>query len=383
MLKVDSRDAFNTSKLLRELAKPRMSGTEGAAEAAILVRKHFRSLELEIKEFPFSFSTIPGRFAISAAGVIFLLGTLGAAALMNMLHPGIALVILLVVMLLIGSIAVLAPALTSMLPFKRVEAANLLAHKPGSRPKYLLVAHLDTKSQPIPLAFRGPAIILAIVCYAAFVVFALLGVLDPVWIVPRVTTLLGVLCFIAGVLLVFCWVDNRSPGALDNASGVATVLGVAEQMSTTGDIGYLITDGEELGLVGARDIARKLDPVIGIINIDGIDDSGAFLVLEKFGVPPRHIAPHLVASLLTAAEEMKLPATRRNVPFGLLLDHIPLARRHLPAVTLMRGSLKSLRRVHRPADSMDSMSGSGIDTAVALVTRALKAMRAEPIGPRL
>ncbi|MGQ0561110.1 MAG: M28 family peptidase, partial [Gemmatimonadota bacterium] len=137
------------------------------------------------------------------------------------------------------------------------------------------------------------------------------------------------------------------------------------------------------GLVGARAIARKLDPVIGVINVDGIDDDGAFYILEKFGMPPRHIAPHLVAAALRAATEMDVQARRRNVPFGLLLDHIPLARVHLPAITIMRGTMRSMRRVHRPADSMQSMSGRGIDTAVDLVSRALRILRETPAQPSL
>jgi Zn-dependent M28 family amino/carboxypeptidase len=185
------------------------------------------------------------------------------------------------------------------------------------------------------------------------------------------------------VLLIFCWSENRSPGALDNASGLATLLGVAERDAAHTDVAYLVTDAEELGLMGARAIARKLDPVIGVINIDGVDDAGTFYVLEKFGLRPRHIAPHLVAATLTAASDMDVPARRRNVPFGLLLDHIPLARVHLPAVTLMRGTTRSLRRVHRPSDSMDNMTGSGIEPAVELISRSLQILRSTPAGPSL
>ena len=99
--------------------------------------------------------------------------------------------------------------------------------------------------------------------------------------------------------------------------------------------------------------------------------------MEKFGIPPRHIAPHLVASILQSADAMQLVAQRRNVPFGLMLDHLPFARAHLPAITLMRGSFASLRRVHRPADSLDHMSGRGIDTAVQLLRASLALLRQE------
>ena len=354
-----------------------MTGSQGAQEVADIIHERLTHLGYEIQDHPFSFSTWPGRFAMSVAGAIFLAGSLGAAALLNMRHPGVSLVILLVTLLLIAAVAALAAPLTTMLPFGRVTGNNLFASKPGSTPRYIFMAHLDSKSQPIPLAFRGPAIIIAILTWVVFVVFALLGLLDPVWIRQEITTTLGVASFLAGVLLVFCWVDNRSPGALDNASGVATVMAIAESEKDQGDVAFLFTDAEELGLVGSRAIARKLNPVFGVINIDGVDDSGPIYVLDKFGIPARYIAPHLVASILTAADQLNLPAQRRNVPFGLLLDHLPIARADLPAVTVMRGSFSALRRVHRPADSMDNMTGSGIETVVRVLREALKLLRAE------
>lgn len=371
--------------LLQTLARPRLTGSTGAQEVADIVHERLIKLGYEIQDYPFTFSTWPGRFAVSIAGLVFLAGSLGAAALLNMRHPGVALVILMVAMLLAGAIAALAAPLTNMLPFGRITGNNMLAARPGAVPRYIFMAHLDSKSQPIPLAFRGPAIILALLAWLAFVIFAFLGLLDPVWIRTDITTVLGVISLLAGVLLIFCWVENRSPGALDNASGVATVLGIAEAERERDDVAFLITDAEELGLVGARSIARKLNPVFGVINIDGVDDAGPLYVLEKFGLPARHIAPHLVASILQAADKHEIAAQRRNVPFGLMLDHLPMARADLPSVTVMRGSFASLRRVHRPTDSMDNMTGSGIETVIRLLRDALTQLReqsAQLVGNR-
>jgi hypothetical protein len=362
-------------ELLQQIARPRLTGSTGAQEVADLIHERLSRLGYQIQDDPFTFSTWPGRFAVTAAGVVFLAGTLGAAALLNMRHPGISLVILLFTLLLCGAIAVLSAPLTNMFPFGRITANNMFATRPNAVPRYIFMAHLDSKSQPIPLAFRGPAIILAILAWTAFVVFALLGLLDPVWIRGDITTALGVVALLASVLLIFCWVENRSPGALDNGSGLATVLALAESEQHQDDVAFLITDAEELGLVGARSIARKLNPVFGVINIDGIDDNGPLYVLEKFGMPARHIAPHLVAAILQAAAAQSMPAQRRNVPFGLLLDHIPIARADLPAVTVMRGSFASLRRVHRPADSLQNMTGSGIESVVRILRDALALLR--------
>lgn len=363
--------------LLQTLARPRLTGSHGAQEIADIVHEHLVRLGYQIQDFPFTFSTWPGRFAVSIAGLLFLAGTIGAATLMNMGHPGIALVILLLTLLVAGAIAALAVPLTDLLPFGKITANNMLATRAGSTPRYIFMAHLDSKSQPVPLAFRGPAIILGILTWIAFVVYALLALLDPVWMRGDITSVLAVLAGAAGLLLVFCWTGNASPGALDNASGLATILTLAEVERDRDDVAFLITDAEELGLVGARSIARQLHPVFGVINVDGIDDDGSFYVLEKFGVPPRHIAPHLVAAILRAADTMDVPAQRRNVPFGLLLDHLPIARADLPAVTLMRGSFASLRRVHQRGDHTQAMSGAGIETAVRLLQEALALLRRE------
>jgi hypothetical protein len=363
--------------LLQSLARPRLTGSQGAQEVADLIHERLVRLGYQIKDHPFTFSTWPGRFGVSLAGAFFLAGTVSAALALNMRHPGVALVVLLVVLLLAGALAVITAPLTDILPFGKITGNNIYATRPGSTPRYVFMAHLDSKSQPVPLAFRGPAIILAILTWVAFVVYALLALLDPVWLRGDITTVLAVLAGAAGLLLVFCWVGNGSPGALDNASGLATILALAEAERDRDDVAFLVTDAEELGLVGARSIASKLNPVFGVINVDGIDDAGSFFVLEKFGIPPRHIAPHLVASLLQAADTMDLPAQRRTVPFGLMLDHLPMARADLPAVTLMRGSFASLRRVHQSADNLERISGSGVETAVRLLREALTLLRQE------
>ncbi|MGQ0813312.1 MAG: M28 family peptidase, partial [Gemmatimonadota bacterium] len=333
-MRVDYRE------VLRELARPRMTGTPDAHDIGESMRARLNALGYQVHDFPFTFSTLPGRFAVTVCGALLLFGTMTAAWLLNQRHPGVALVVLLFVLLLCGAVAALSPVLTTMLPFGKIAANNMLAKKPGSRPRYIVMAHRDTKSQPLPLAFRGPAIILAIVAWSVLLGIAILGLLDPVYLVARITTPVVIVALISALLLILCWTENRSPGALDNASGVTTLLGVAESDAGQDDVAYLITDAEELGLVGARAIALKLDPVIGVINIDGIDDHGAFYILEKFGFPPRHIAPHLVAAAQSAAAANAVTARRSNNPIGIQVDHKTQAHPHHPPLTNKRRSKK-------------------------------------------
>ena len=360
-----------------------MTGSAGAHEVAGIIRRRLNALGYQVQDHAFTFSSVPGRYAVSLCGLLFLAGTLFAAWLLTLSHPGVALSVLVTVLLLCAGVAVLASSLADILPVGRITGTNLMAVRPGIRPRYIVMAHFDSKSQPMPLALRGPAIVLALVCWTAFTALALLGLLDPVWLMPTPTKIIAVLCVISGVLLVLCWTQNHSPGALDNASGVAALIGIAERTDYD-DVAFLATDAEEFGMLGARAIARKLDPVVGVINIDGIDDDGPYYILERFGIPRRRIAPHLAAALLTAADEMAVSARRRDVPFGIYLDHIPLAQAQLPAVTLMRGFIaKSLGRVHRPQDSMEHMTGAGVEHAVELVARALEVLHRQPTGVSL
>ena len=86
---------------------------------------------------------------------------------------------------------------------------------------------------------------------------------------------------------------------------------------------------------------------------------------------------HLAAALLQEAEERGEAADRRDMPFGIPVDHIPIVKAGIPALTIMRGTLQSLRRVHRPDDSLDHLRGDGVVRTVDLVCGALERLRAQ------
>jgi Zn-dependent M28 family amino/carboxypeptidase len=177
------------------------------------------------------------------------------------------------------------------------------------------------------------------------------------------------------LLTVLSWAANASPGALDNASGVAALLAVAARERAAGDVAFLITDGEELGLCGARAAAGDLPRVAGAVNLDGLDDQGTLYVVERFGWPRRGLAAHLAVAVMSAATAMDEPVRRRDLPLGMYLDHIALARAGIPAISLLRGDKASLRRVHRPADDVSHLDGSGAARVAEVVSVALESLR--------
>ena len=372
---------FNLQEQLNALARPRLVGSTGADRVTRHVRAALTGLGYDVREHPFQFNPWPGRLGLSVAGGLFLVGSLWAAALLYAGSGNGALVTLLLLLLLLGAGALPGRRLLDRSAWALRPGLNLLAAPPATRPKYLVLAHRDSKSQPVPLLFRGPAIALALLSWLCLLVLSLFSLIEPV--APGLVLVAALSAGLAGLVLTFCWVENNSPGALDNASGVAALLGLAEAQRAAGDVALLVTDAEELGLAGARAIARDLPNVIGAFNLDGLDDDGPFLVVERFGWPRRRgQAAHLAAALLRAGQELGLDLQRRDAPFGIMLDHMPIVDGGTPALTLMRGDVHSLRRVHRPADDLTQLRGSGVASTIELVGRALELLRAqEPVFP--
>ena len=367
--------AFDTAAALREIGNtPRLTGSEGAAEVGARIKERFTAMGYVVEEQDFTFNPLIGRFGITAVGALYLVAMFTAAMFLYTNHPFGAIALLLILVFVVGMCGLLARAAIDRFPLGQQNGTNMLATRPGAQPRYIVMAHRDTKSQPVPLSFRGPAVILGIVVWLGLLIAALLHAARP--IPGAVILLLGSLAVVTGVILVFCYVDNHSPGALDNASGVVAALGIAARERKAGDVAFLITDAEELGLAGATAAAAGLPAVFGVINLDGLDDTGTFYVFERFGIiRKKGLAPHLAVALLQEADALGMKADRRDLPFGIPVDHIPIVRAGVPALTVMRGTMKSLRRVHRPTDDLDHLRGDGVDKAIDLVSGALARLR--------
>lgn len=357
------------------LAKPRLTGSEGAEETGAELRQQLESLGYEVHGIPFTFSAWPGRFGLSAGAGVFLLGVLVATVFLWMGNGLFALIALVVSAALVLGIAFYAPRASASLPWGRVTAENWLAHRPGSRPRYLVVAHRDSKSQLLPTVLRVSAIVVGILAWIALLVLSGLAFVRVEWVPGWALIVAGGLAILSGLLLTLCWVGNDSPGALDNATGLAALLGLAERERDRDDVGFLVTDGEELILAGAYAVAPTLPPVAGVINLDILDDEGEFSVVERHGYPRRGFAPHLAAALMSAAHALDVPARRRDMPLGVMADHMAFTDAGLPSVTVHRGSISSFRRVHRPGDDVDGLTGAGAASTVALVHGALQILR--------
>ena len=219
------------------------------------------------------------------------------------------------------------------------------------------MAHLDSKSQPIPIGVRAAAIIASIALLIATAVLLVVQLVSGMSPGPLVAfTILG---FTAALPVASSFVGARSPGALDNASGLATVLRIVELLPRNVEIGVMLTTAEELGLAGARAWAREAPPA-SVINIDGINDTGA-LRLVYSGRKPRTLLDYLGEGW---------PAARR-LPPGLLMDGVALADAGWEVVNVSKGSWRTVSRIHTLKDDLAHLDGSGIEEVAALLAASI------------
>ena len=346
---------------------PRPSGGEGERAARDYAASELRSLAFDVREERFAFSAFPGRYATPIVGAL-LGGTIVATCVLSLRTAATSSVVAVL------AAGVLATALFARgmlgngvltVPWLRAEGVNLVATRGAVAPRVWLVAHLDSKSQPLPSAARAAGIMLLT---AALVLVLAALLLTPGGNAPRMLWWVALCAGVVGALPVMASVVGaRSDGAVDNASGVAAVLTAAALVSRHVPCGVLLPGAEELGLAGVRAWAAGNDTGIAL-NCDGVDDEGTLVIMYN------QRAPHHVVAAIGAAAPARMRPRVRRMPLGLLTDSTALAEAGWQAVTVSHGSLGTLGRVHTSRDSLAALRGTAIDAVAGILARAAEAL---------
>lgn len=317
-----------------------------------------RGIGCDVAEHPFEYSTFPGRWGTPLFGAVVAVLMFVAAREGRGGHGARALAALLIAAAILSACGRwLGRSGVLDLPFARARSTNLVATR--GAPMLWLVAHLDSKSQPIPIGVRAIAILACItllgVAMGVSVAQMVVSMPPLVWPALAVAELLAALPVMASV------VGARSPGALDDASGVASLLRTVEMLPRETAIGVLLTSAEELGLAGARAWARQAPPSSGI-NIDGVDDVGSMRLICS-GRAPRALQQRLGTSW---------PAASRLVP-GVLMDGVALADAGWEIVNISKGGWRTVSRIHTPSDDLAHLEGSGVEELARSLAMSLTA----------
>lgn len=184
--------------------------------------------------------------------------------------------------------------------------------------------------------------------------------------------------------------DPRVPGANDNASGVAVLLVAAEGLPERPPrrVCLAFPSGEELGLLGSRDLAYAWDhgdgPLAGmplelVVSLDIVGRG----TLVWNGLGPLWGGDRLRA--LLAAAPAGVPWVYRAMSYGLphmeRSDHAPFAARGVPALHLFaRAEGGIYAPYHSRDDTPDRLEAATLARAVALI-RGLATMPPLPEEP--
>jgi hypothetical protein len=284
--------------LLGELAVPRLVGTTGHGRVQDLLKEELRRRGLVVLEHRFR---LPTRFGPSARG----------------------------------------------------EGVNLIAVRPRARVRVWLAAHYDSKGQRLSMAARLVWLGLAGALLVAAVVATALTSAVLWWWLAAVGCAAG--------WLALTRLTNTSAGAVDNATGVLTALSAFDALTAEVPVGLLLLDAEELGLVGARALARERANLLAdsaVINLDSIDDRGAVWALVHRPGP----VVQAVAARLRARSRRRLP---------VVVDGMALAGATRECMTVMKGNWGTMGVVHRPKDVASRLTLEGMRQVAVALAEAL------------
>jgi hypothetical protein len=202
-----------------------------------------------------------------------------------------------------------------------------------------------------------------------------------------------VVLIVALPLLVDISLSGFGPGANDNASGVATVLRLAERYGEEldhFDVWVLLTGGEEAFGEGMREWMRRhrreLDPRSTVfVNIDSVG-AGTVRFARREG-PLLGARPH--PRLLALCEQIAAEDAEegryhaRPVAIRAPTDAVAARRAGFPAITVTcRDERDAVPHLHRPTDTADRIDDEALARAFGFCSELIELID-EEIGPDL
>ena len=353
---LDARVAELLSRLARS---PRFAGSDAEGAARQVCRTELEKSGFSCSEVEFEYSQWPGRWGPPVSAAVQLVTILVVARTARNGNPVMALAFAAVILVALAVISRDARRRWPLaFPLLRSSAVNLEASR--GRPSVWLVAHIDSKSQTISMLYRIAGVVLLNFLTGVALAAALWQAAGSREVVSY-WLLLSLAAGLAAVPSLLCIVRNDSPGAVDNASGVAAVLLAASQIPRDRALGVLITSAEELGLAGSRAWALTPRPGTRFVNCDTVDDAGVWLCMHT------GVRPELSSRAESVASRMGLRLRARRLIPGILADSVAFSDRGFEAITISRGSLATLARIHTRRDNSAALTGSGIGDAATLL----------------
>jgi peptidase M28-like protein/PDZ domain-containing protein/PA domain-containing protein len=175
------------------------------------------------------------------------------------------------------------------------------------------------------------------------------------------------------------------PGADDNASGVAAVMGLARTFAAGGGVPrtlvFVAFAGEEMGLLGSEEYVRHpafpLDRTALMVNLDMVGrlrDGKLYVGGVDTAKDLRALVENAARGVIGMTRGLPLAPELRGDPYSPS-DHTPFYGAGRPVLFLFTGAHADY---HRPTDTWDKINSGGLRTVTELAFRVVTAVAAVP-----
>jgi len=365
-------DEKNAYKITKRLAFPRLIGSGNDLKAIQIVKDEFRKINIEpiSDRFETSYANwIIARYAFIPIYIILII-----SAWLFFTTPIIT-IITSSIFLILGIYISQMSGGNILSIGKKFQTENIRGElkSENSKIRVVLMAHWDSKSQSFPASIRIVVLIITLlggisicILYLIFGIYKLIFGTSNItleWILFYLTIIFSIF----GFSNYFNKLGNKSPGALDNAAAVGTVLELArffknEKELKNTDLIFLITGSEELNLGGAihylksnLDELKKLKTFF--INLDPIGANESISIVSGWGIPKKHTSKKLINLYKKAANELNIPFKTYWLPFGAFSDLMPVINFGFEGCWLANLDVKN---IHTKNDTIELISKNAL-----------------------
>ena len=383
--------SFNVDRIynfVKDFSFPRLAGTSGEKKAVALTIKTFKDIGYDdriIQKEPFQFSDFYSTTLINLIMVInltfslFILMFIYINLYITIIISGIMAIV--VFLIIKGLKHPENPGFWGEYYGKTISATNVFIKLPAKKltedqaGDIIISAHLDSKSQTFKTYWRvffykiwlyggiflGLFFILLFIRTYTIIKINLLVVGSGIWAFT-------ILISISNIFLIFLNTHNNSPGALDDASGMAVVFEISRYLKENPldnfNTWFCQFSAEELGTMGSRVFVNNHEGEfvkgrVFQINLDMIscscEQKNQVEYLKSYGVLPRKkIAPLLSKYLDTAAKEENVNIKGFHLSTGAHTDSVPFHLRGFDSIDIVTraGSKYSHNKIDTP-DKVD------------------------------
>ena len=212
----------------------------------------------------------------------------------------------------------------------------------------------------------------------------------PVAIVQFVAT---VTLIVAVPLLADIALSSTGPGASDNASGVATVLRLAERYGgdlDNFDVWVLLTGGEEALAEGMREFMRRhrreLDPTTTIfLNVDTVGNGTVRYSRREGPLVAARLHPRVLelCDQIAAEDADEGRYGARPITIRAVTDAVVVRRARFPTVTVTcRNAIDHAPNLHRHSDTPERIDDDALERAFGFCSELIELID-ESIGPEV